>query len=859
MSDPSPIATASDLGSQIRRQVLRAERRGAKKIKRSVLARHVGISPSSLYAYLSGTTLPPADVLDSILRELGVEATELRRLATARDALESRSLRASAPTFDALPPDVPDFVGRVDQLAVLDRERRSTGAVVAISGTAGVGKTALALHWAHRVRGRFPDGCLHLDLRGFDPGHPVAPEAALETLLLRLGILGTDIPADLADRTARFRSLVAGRRMLLLLDNARDAEQVRPLLPGAPSSIVLITSRDRLAGLVARDGARRIDVDLLPPEDASALLRNLIDERADAEPEATDRLARLCARLPLALRVAAESAVARDGVSLSELADELAGESRRLDLLDAGGDPRADVRRVFSWSYRQLPAEVARAFRLLGIVPGRTVTVSAVAALTGHVPARARAVLQNLTTAHLVQRQGPDRFDCHDLLRDYARDLVEATDPPTERAAALSRLFGWYLSRANACADAFYPETVRLPAKARGPLPEPAFTEDAPPANWVAAELDTLVAAAQHAAEHGPAPAAWLLADALHGYFRLGGHPTDWAIVSAAGLVAAQRSGDRLGEAAARLSLGDACQMAGQLTQAHEHLGGTPRLARDVGWGTGEAAALNGLAAIDWQHGRLAEAVEQYQQALRILDTGGGGPAAATCLLNLAGVHNDLGLIPEMARYATQALERYRASGSSVGASWALSVLGEADIILGRPASAVERLTEAMAVQHEMGHKASEADTMLILANAYTALDRIADAEQLAVRAQELADDVGDPRTRAIAFKALGAIESRRGDHRAAAGRYQAAFDLADKHGYLHHAVDAMVGLARATLPTDARRANWWARRAVEAAAAVGLRLHEARARAVLAEVELATGASEEAVAQAQHAVNRPL
>jgi hypothetical protein len=274
-----------------------------------------------------------------------------------------------------VPGTVGHFVGRLRELTELDRlldgPRDGPGAMVisAIGGTAGVGKTALAVQWAHRVTSRFPDGQLYVNLRGYDPEQPVRPTDALAGFLRSLGVPGQDIPAEVDERAARYRSLLAGRRMLVFLDNAREAGQIRPLLPGTPGCVTVVTSRDSLAGLVARHGAARLDLDLLPLTDAVGLLEDLIGERATADPAATQALAEACGRLPLALRVAAELAAARPARPVAELAGALA-DQQRLELLQAGSDPHTMVRTVFSWSYRQLDADAARAFRLAGLHPG---------------------------------------------------------------------------------------------------------------------------------------------------------------------------------------------------------------------------------------------------------------------------------------------------------------------------------------------------------------------------------------------------------------------------------------------------------------------------------------------------------
>jgi hypothetical protein len=381
-----------------------------------------------------------------------------------------------------------------------------------------LGKTALAVHWAHRVSERFPDGQLYVNLRGYDPGQPMSAAEALAGFLRALGVPGQDIPVDVAERSARFRSLLAGKRMLVLLDNAGAVEQVRPLLPGTPTCAVLVTSRDSLAGLVARDGARRSDLDMLSQGEAVALLRALIGHRVDADPAAANELAARCARLPLALRVAAELAIARASASLAELASELA-DGRRLDLLDAAGDERTELRAVVSWSYRNLNVKAARAFRLIGLHPGPDVDPRAVAVLVGSTMEQASGLLDELARAHLVQPTGPGRYGMHDLLQEYARELGVNSDTVEERQAALSLLFDYYLSNAAAATDALYPAKRRwrlgVGRRRPGPSGAQAFTPATAHA-WLDAELADLIATIAHAAAHGWPGHAIDLATTLH-------------------------------------------------------------------------------------------------------------------------------------------------------------------------------------------------------------------------------------------------------------------------------------------------------------------------------------------------------
>jgi len=308
-----------------------------------------------------------------------------------------------------------------------------------------------------------------------------------------LGVAGADIPPEVDERAAAYRSLLDGRRILIVLDNASTIEQVRPLLPGTPSALVVVTSRDALAGLVARDGARRLDLDLLPPQDAVVLLEALIGGRVAAEPDAAAALAGECVRLPLALRVAAELAAARPATPLAALVEELADQQRRLELLDAGGDPRTAVRAVFSWSYLHLPAEVARAFRLLGLHPGPDFDLYAAAALTDTSGKRAQRLLDLLARAHLVQPASPGRYGMHDLLRAYATHLVAGEDSEAERQAASTRLFDHYLATAAAAMDTLVPaEQHRRPRVPPTGTPSPLVADPPEARAWLDVERATL-------------------------------------------------------------------------------------------------------------------------------------------------------------------------------------------------------------------------------------------------------------------------------------------------------------------------------------------------------------------------------
>jgi len=390
-----------------------------------------------------------------LVRELGaepgIELRELHQRILAADAglldPPHQARLAISPPPRQLPAAPGLFTGRGHELDALTArllpsgDQPKTVVVLLVGGPAGVGKTALALRWAHEVAHWFPDGQLFVNLRGYDCGEPVDPAQALAGLLRSLEVPAGEIPAELEARAARYRSLLAGRRMLVLLDNASSADQVRPLLPGTAGSIALVTSRSALTGLVVRDGAHRLDLEVLTPDESDELLCALIGPRAEADPAGGRALAERCSRLPLALRLAAELASLRPGAELSDLAGELADRSQRLQFLEAGGDdPRTAIRTVFSWSYQRLSADQAYAFRLLGLYPGTDFDPSVVAALTGFPPERVRSLVEALDRAYLIQRSATRGYRMLGLLKAYAAEQAHELDDDATRRAALTRL-----------------------------------------------------------------------------------------------------------------------------------------------------------------------------------------------------------------------------------------------------------------------------------------------------------------------------------------------------------------------------------------------------------------------------------
>ncbi|WP_246366578.1 AfsR/SARP family transcriptional regulator [Nonomuraea rhodomycinica] len=536
------------------------------------------------------------------------------------------SVRAAGPVAAMLPPDVYGFTGRDRELARLDAllataaEQPTALVIAAVTGAPGVGKTALAVHWAHRVRDRFPDGQLYVNLRGFDQsGRPMTPVEAMRAFLDALGVAADRVPAAIEAQTGLYRSLLAGRRMLVVLDNARDAEQVRPLLPGAPGCLVLVTSRDQLPGLIAAEGAHPLRLDLLSDTEARDLLaRRLGGERVAADPGATAEIIERCARLPLALAVIAARAATHPDFPLAAIAGELPAVHDNLDAFHAGG-PGTQVRCVFSWSHQALSAEAARVFRLLGLHPGPDLGVPSAAALAGLPVERARPLMAELCRAHLLTQPSPGRYTFHDLLRAHAVELTQAFTPEAERRAAEHRLLEHYLRTAHAAALLLNPHrhpVLPAPSGAEAAGERPRDRETA--LAWFTAESAVLVAAIAQAADHGFDSHAWQLAWAVADFLDRRGMRHEHLAVHTTALAAARRAGDLRGMACAHGHLGRAGAAADRLEEARSHFELALDLHQRLGDLLGQAGACDGLGHVCHRLGRHEEAASWYERAAEL-------------------------------------------------------------------------------------------------------------------------------------------------------------------------------------------------------------------------------------------------
>jgi DNA-binding SARP family transcriptional activator len=756
-------------------------------------------------------------LVDELGAEPGAELRELHRqvLAASRGragpAPRTPPRRAAPPGTAAgpvvpreLPAPVPQFAGRAAELADLTgtlqraRAQRPRAVVIsAIAGMAGAGKTALAVQWAHQVADQFPDGQLHVNLQGYDPGDPVAPADALAGFLRSLGVAERDIPAGTSERAARYRSLLANRRVLVVIDNARDAEQVRPLLPGTSSCATMVTSRDALAGLVARDGARRLDLGPLPPAEAAVLLEALIGERVSAEPEATGTLAGYCARLPLALRVAAERAVASPGIPLAEIAAELAGQQERLDLLDAAGDPLTAVRAVFSWSVRHLDDQAARAFRLLGLHPGADFTAYSVAALAGTTLRQARALVRVLARAHLIEPAGPARYSLHDLLRAYAADQAAAADRAHERRAAIGRLFDHYLATAAVAASTLFRGDPDQPAHPGPAGPIPPVTTPAAALAWLDAERSALVAVAAYAADHGWSGHAIGLSATIFRYVDTG-YFSYAAAVHGHACRAAARSGDRAAEAAALTMLGTADAAQGHLRQAAVHVEQALVRYRADGDRIGQARALGSLGAVDFCRGRYQRSAGRHRQALAIYQETGNQAGQARELRALGVIDLRLGRYELAAGYLRRSAGLFRAAGLRSGEAVVLANLGELELRQGDFVQAAGRLGQALELSREIGNRPCQARVLATLGIAELRQGRRQQAIGHLRQSLALHVQAGDSSGQAEALNGLGEVFRARNQAGEGRAEHAAALALAIQCGDRREQARARSGLASA-------------------------------------------------------------
>jgi DNA-binding SARP family transcriptional activator len=662
------------------------------------------------------------------------------------------------------------FAGRAGELRRLAApladaaEASAAVTIVTIDGAAGVGKTTLAVHFAHQVADRFRDGQLYVNLRGFDPaGPPMATAEAIRLFLDTLTSPGTALPASLDAQAGLYRSLLAGKRMLVLLDNARDADQVRPLLPASPGCLVIVTSRSQLISLVAAEGAYPVPLDVLTEAEARELLvQRLGQRRAASDPAAAGELIRLCDHLPLALSIAAARAASQPEFPLAALAADLRDAGGRLDALDAG-DTAASVRAVFSWSYHQLDARSARVFRLLGLHPGAAIGAAAAASMAGLPPGEARRALGELTRARLLAAAEHGRLAFHDLLRAYATERAEAQDTEAERREAVGRMLDHYLH--TACAAAVILHPTRPPVSPPDPRPGTApeqFADASQALAWFEAERPALLAVTAAAAETGFDRHAWQLAWALTAFLDLRGYWHDEVAVGRIGIVAAERLGELEGLAEAHRNYGVACGHLGRHAEAYQHLDEALRRYLEMGSRIGEAYAHGALSITLGNEGREHAALGHARQALDLF-TALDFPAGRASALNHVGWSLvQLGDYHEALRYCQEALELLAVVGNRQMEAATLDSIGYAHFHLGHHAEAVEYFQRSLAVNRTLGDRLGLAEVLSHVGDARRAAGQLTEAraaweESLAVLAELHRSDAWQVRAKLGELGGLGA------------------------------------------------------------------------------------------------------
>ncbi|WP_202864720.1 AfsR/SARP family transcriptional regulator [Micromonospora endolithica] len=692
-------------------------------------------------------------------------------------------LAPAGPPPRQLPAPPLAFTGRVEQLAELDAmltepdvggEAAGTGEsgavagpgglartpLAVVAGLPGVGKSTLVLHWAHRTADRFPDGQLYVNLRGFDPaGSILEPAEVVRGFLAALGVAPQRIPIGLAAQTALYRSLVAGRRMLVLLDNARDPEQVRPLLPGAPGCVTVVTSRGQLDGLVAIEGARPLTLDLFTAAESRRFLAQRLGQaRVRAEPAAVEKIIARCARLPLALAIASARVVVNRAITLTDLATELAGAGASLDPFD-GGDPAADVRAVFSWSYRALSPAAAELFRLIGLHPGPELGMAAVASLAGSPMSAVRRLLAVLTRANLVTEHAPGRYVLHDLLRAYAAEQAEAEEPAANRRAATRRLLDHVLHTAYAADRLLYPH--RDPILLADPEPGAVMTplaDGAAAMRWLVTEHRMLLATVDLAARDGWDRHAWELAWSLTSYVNLRALWHDQVTVQGVALPSAVRLADRTAQAHLHRNLGRALTQLDRPDEAQRHLAQALELFVAVGDRANQAQTHVNIARVLQQQGRDREALSYDLRSLELYRLAGHLAGQARAMNNIAWIRIRLGEHDQARELCRQTLRINEEIGNRHGAATNWRTAGCAEAAAGAHHEAIVCHERALRLFREIGDRGGEAETLVGLGDARYACGQVEAARESWAEALVLLEKAGHPDAAAVRARPSGLI-----------------------------------------------------------------------------------------------------
>ncbi|MDQ1032857.1 DNA-binding SARP family transcriptional activator/tetratricopeptide (TPR) repeat protein [Streptomyces umbrinus] len=670
-----------------------------------------------------------------------------------------------------LPAKLSSFTGRFDELArfrgLLPGSSASALVIGVIGGMAGVGKTALAVHWAHQVADRFPDGQLYVDLRGFHPsGTVMSPAEAIRSFLGALGVPAQRVPAGLDAQAALYRSLLARRRVLIVLDNARDTEHVRALLPGAPGCLVVVTTRHQLYGLVAAEGAHFLTLDVLGEDDALRFLSDRLGpDRIERDPGAARAIAAACGGLPLALAVVSARAAINPAFPLSGIAEELAESEGSLHAF-SGEAPATDARSAFSWSYRLLSPEAARVFRLLAHHPGADCSVAAAASLAGVRRAEVRPLLAELCRAHLVSETGPGSFTCHELLRAYGSELGRSLDALPERRAARRRMFDHYLHCAHAADSVLAPSRERLilgPPVAGTVVSE--FADQARAAEWLEANRSVLLAAVEHSARRGCGEQSWQLAATIELYLDRSGRRQEQLVAQTTAARAAQGLGDVRGQAHAHRALGFANGRLERWVDAAGHLARALDLFAYVGDRAGQGRVHRYAAFLANARGRHGEALEHYARAGVLYREAGRRSGEASVANEVGWTYILTGRYREALEECGRALAVHQEIDDRNGAAAAWDSLGYAHHHLHEHDRALTCYERALELYRAIRDRSLEADTLVHIGDTRYAAGEHERAAGAWRQALDILDGIGHPDAEAVRGKLKDAVAARAGEH----------------------------------------------------------------------------------------------
>lgn len=772
-------------------------------------------------------------IRSALADQLGIDPGE--RLRSAQLAVLRQQERHARRTMgrtaiQQAPAAPPDFVGRAGEMARIEAALARTGQesgpassrIVLIDGIAGVGKTALALATAHRLRAKYPDGQLYADLRGTTATVP-EPMRVLGRFLRALGVPSRRIGTDETEAAALFRSELADRRMLVLLDNAHDADQARPLLPGAGGSDLIVTSRRRMLGLA---GASVVHLEPLNPEESITLIAATAgSHRIDADPDAAGALAEACARLPLALRIASARLATRQSWTIGDLTRRLHDDNRRLTELSTG---ESSVLTSFQLSYADLSAAAQRAFRLCSLHPGDDFGADSTGVLLAMPPAEAERVLEDLLEANMLMQYATDRYRFHDLLGLYARRLLTAD---TEGETARSRLYTWYTDAVTAAMEWVYPQLVRLDTHAER---DRFFATEADALAWLDAELPALVAVVRHTAGSADHALSWRITDQLRGYFLIRRHIDGWLSAAEAGLDAAARAGDDVARTAMLISRGQALWSVGRDEEALSDCLAGEQLAVTTGWTTAAAYLSHHIGWIYLEQGKLADAEEWLHRALGLTEDDQLGHVRAVALNGLGVMRLCQGELRNAADLLNAALEINEATGRETSALANRGNLASALRQLGAEERAAALLTEVLAAYRKASNLRGELSTLDELSQLHRQRGNAATALEVARRAHDMAIAVHDRKATAQTAATAAQAYLALGDATAAAQWFERCLTIAH-HTYPFVEARALVGLATARLSAgEPAAASYTAEQAVAIAGSCGFRLLERLALAAL-------------------------